>query len=184
MSKKEFTDFISRQQARVEASPINWVAEKEEWLEYLNDLYQMVERFLKEYTDKGQIILTYAELELEEENIGRYTVHAMALSFGTNRVTLTPIGTLLIGTKGRVDMIGPRGTRRLLLADKNSTGIKVVVRAHVLRPGEPLPQTTPEEVRRPNWEWKIIMPNAPPQASYQQLTQDTFFDALMEISNG
>jgi hypothetical protein len=183
MSKKEFTDFINRQKPIVEEPPINWATEKERWFEFLDNLYQMIERFLKEYTDLRKILLTYNEIELTEENIGRYTVRAMELAFGTNRVTLTPIGTLLIGTRGRVDMTGPRGTRRLILADKNSTGIRVVVRAHVLRPGEPPPQPAPVDVRGPDWEWKIVVPNAPPQSSYQRLTQDNFFDALMEISN-
>jgi hypothetical protein len=184
MSKKEFTDFISRQRRPVEAPPIDWVAEKEAWLKYLNDLYNMVEVFLKDYTDNNQIILTYEDIVLTEENIGRYTARALVLSFGTTRVTLTPIGTLLIGTKGRVDMTGPKGTRRLILADKNSTGITIVIRTHVVRPGEPPPEPTPEEVRKPDWEWKIVVPNAPPRSSYQKLTQDAFFNAVMELSNG
>jgi hypothetical protein len=180
MSKKEFTEFISRQKPPVtkEEKPIDWAAQKEEWLKYLSDLYRMVESFLKEYTDSGKIALQYKNIELSEENIGRYTVQAMTLTFGTNRITLTPIGTLLIGTKGRVDMIGPKGPVRLILADKDSTGIRVTVRV--------LDANTPavEEVTKPiNWEWKVVVTNAP-RMSYQKLTQETFFNAIMEVSNG
>ncbi|HZK91834.1 MAG TPA: hypothetical protein VFC56_16960 [Stellaceae bacterium] len=183
MSKKEFSEFISRQKPPVEEQPIDWRLEKEEWLRYLDDLYKLIENFLKEYTDRGQITVTYSDIELIEENIGRYTARAMMLAFGTNRLTLTPIGTLLIGTKGRVDLSGPKGTVRLILADKNSTGIKIVVRSHVLGHGDMAAESpAPEEMRKPDWEWKVVVTNAP-QLRYQSLTQEAFFDALMEVSN-
>jgi hypothetical protein len=183
MSKKEFSDFINQQKPPVEETPIDWEAEKEEWLRYLDDLYKMIESFLNEYTDSGRISLAYQQLELTEENIGRYTVREMTLAFGTNRLTLTPIGTLLIGTKGRVDMIGPRGTVRLILADKKSTGIKIVMMSHVLEPGAaPTAPPFSKEASKPDWEWKIVVTLAP-QLTYRNLTQESFFDAIMEISN-
>jgi hypothetical protein len=202
MSKKEFSEFLKRQTPGVlqEEKPIDWVAEKERWLRQLSTLYNMVETFLKEYTDSGQIAISYNNMELSEENLGCYTVRAMTLAFGTNRVALTPIGTLLIGTAGRVDMTGPRGTVRLILADKDSTGLRVQVR--VLDPTAPAQR----EVAKPiNWEWKVVVTNPPrlpyqytrtvpsvpvgsiaaaPRMTYLKLTQDTFLDALMGISNG
>jgi hypothetical protein len=180
MSKKEFSEFLSRQSPLVmeDERPIDWAAEKNEWLQYLNDLYQMVENFLKEYVENKQIAIEYKNIELEEENIGRYTVKTMTLLFGANKITLTPIGTLLIGTKGRVDMTGPRGTVRLLLADKDSTGLRITVRAGNAPPAQEVPKPI-------NWEWKIAVMNAPARMiSYQKLTQETFFDAVMELSNG
>lgn len=101
----------------------------------------------------------------------------MTLAFGANRITLTPVGTLLIAAKGRVDMTGPRGTVRPILADKDSTGVKIAVRM--------LDANTPavEEVAKPiHWEWKVVVTNAP-RISYQKLTQETFFNAIMEVSN-
>jgi hypothetical protein len=183
MSKKEFAEFMSRQVPRTEEPPIDWEGEKKEWLMLLDSLYQMIQKFLAEYIKSGQISVAYKGIELNEEGIGRYSARIMSLVFGTNQISLTPIGTMLIGTKGRVDMNGPRGTRRLLLADRNSTGIKVVVTTRTIRPGVPLPQRAPEPIRKPDWEWKLVIPYAPPQASYQKLTQDAFLDALMEISN-
>jgi hypothetical protein len=180
MSKKEFLDFINRQKPPVakDEKPIDWSAEKEQWLEYLNKLYQMVEYFLKEFIDDNRIITNYKSLMLSEENIGQYEVRALTLIFGTNQIKLTPVGTLLIGTKGRVDMTGPKGTVRLILADKDSTGHKFTVR--VLDVNEPAAQ---EESKLINWEWKVVVTNAP-RISYQKLTQETFFNAIMEVSNG
>jgi len=180
MSKKEFSDFINRQRPPVakDEKPVDWGAEKEQWLKYLNELYQMVEAFLKEFIENGSIVFEYKRLVLSEENIGEYEVRVMVLTFGTNQIKLTPIGTLLIGTKGRVDMTGPKGTVRMILADKDSTGIKIIVR--MLDANAPAVQ---EEAKPINWEWKVVVTNAPGM-SYQKLTQDTFFNALMEVSNG
>ena len=180
MSKKNFAEFISRQNPPImeDERPVDWTVQKNEWLQYLSDLYQMVESFLKEYVENKQIAIEYKNIELEEENIGRYTVKTLTLLFGANKITLTPIGTLLIGTKGRVDMTGPRGTVRLLLADKDSAGLKIIVRSG----NAPLVEEVPKPI---NWEWKIAVMNAPGRMiSYQKLTQETFFDAIMDLSNG
>jgi hypothetical protein len=182
MSKKEFAEFISRQRPPVvkEEKAIDWNTEKAEWLKHLSDLYRMIESFLKDYIDSGNIVLEYSNIEITEDNIGRYTVKAMKLSFGTNNITFTPIGTLLIGTKGRVDMAGPKGTVRLLLADKDSTRLRITVTVRDTN----MPAV--EEVPKPiNWEWKIAIMNAPKRGvSYQKLTQETFLNAIMELSNG
>jgi hypothetical protein len=162
----------------------DWNAEKTEWLQHLDNLYRIVESFLREYIDRHQIIVSYNKTYLTEENIGTYEVRAMALAFGANRLELFPIGTLLIGTKGRVDLKGPRGIVRLILADKNSTGIKIIIRSQVLEPGRP-PTSQPysQEIPKPDWVWKIVATRTP-QLTYQDLTQDSLFDAIMAVSNG
>lgn len=173
---------MSRQKAPVEPAPIDWEAEKNEWLQYLDILYKDVEIFLYEYVKENRISITYENMNLNEENIGQYTVREMRLAFGNNRLRLTPIGTLLIGTKGRVDMVGPRGTVRLILADKESAGIKVIISAQALgRGAAPTEQPFSQEPRKIDWEWKIVV-STTPQLTYRQLTQEAFFDAIIEVS--
>jgi hypothetical protein len=44
----------------------------------------------------------------------------MILGIGRQEITLTPVGTLLFGSKGRVDVEGPAGRTRLVLVDQQS----------------------------------------------------------------
>jgi hypothetical protein len=183
MSKKEFAAFINRQPPPEE--PIDWNAQKDEWLKFLNDLYEMLETFLKEFVESGHITLKYKNIAITEDDIGRYTTRALTLTFGANSITLTPIGTMLINTKGRVDMTGPKGTVRLLLADKDATGLGWASQAgrQPVRVRDPNSPAVEEPEKQVNWEWKIAVPNTP-RLTYQKLTQETFLDAIMEVANG
>lgn len=103
MSKKEFADFISRQvPAPPPESPPDWAAELQQWLKHLADLYALVDSALADFTAKGQIVIERREIELTEENIGHYKAPSRMIKFGTNTISMVPIGTLLIGTRGRV----------------------------------------------------------------------------------
>jgi hypothetical protein len=134
---------------------------------------------LADFTAKGQIAVELGEIELTEENIGRYKAPSRTIKFGTNTISMVPIGTLLIGTKGRVDMTGPRGVIRLILADKSSTGVRVTVQVRTA--GMPPPELPAP--RKIDWEWKMVLKNTGSPA-YQKLTQEVFLNALMEIANG
>ena len=46
----------------------------------------------------------------------------MILKIGRQEITMTPVGTLLIGAKGRVEVVGPAGRTRLLLVNSKAFG--------------------------------------------------------------
>jgi hypothetical protein len=46
----------------------------------------------------------------------------MILKIGRQEIVMTPIGTLLIGAKGRVDVVGPAGRARLVLVNSQASG--------------------------------------------------------------
>lgn len=96
-----------------------------------------------------------------------------------HKVKLEPIGTNLIGAKGRVDLIGKNGTIRFVLVNKNSSGPKIKVNIWI--EGEEPPKQ--EEVSKIlEWEWKISTP--PPRIKYIEFNQETFLSALMEVVGG
>lgn len=177
---KEFDEFVKRQQpAQIEASSVDWAAERNQWLDHLNQLYTSVENFLQPYIDGGTIAVNYKELLLNEENIGEYTAQQMILQIGKQHVVFTPIGTLLIGTKGRVDVEGAAGKARLILTDRHAQ--RPQIKVTVGRDGDPThPETRP--VLNIDWTWKIA--TMPPQVSYIDLTQDSLFELVMEVANG
>lgn len=176
---KDFDDFVKRQQPLSEAERVDWNKRREEWLGHLKALYAEVEAFLKEYVDQGSIRLDYKEHRIIEENIGAYESRIMIIRIGRREVTLTPIGTFLVGSRGRVDVEGSAGKARLALVDKDATSMRAAI-IGITGPGER--SASAEKVQKSiEWAWKILTP--PPTMALFGLNKDSFFKVLMEVSN-
>lgn len=179
-STMDFDAFVKRQQtASTEEEHADWIKERDDWLHYLNELYKQIESFLGEYIDRGEITISYHDIDLNEENIGGYKAPEMILKIGRQEVTMTPIGTLLVGAKGRVDVMGSGGRARLALVDKESTGPRIKVSYSIGGRPESAPGLPPKEI---SWTWKIA--TSPPTVQYVDLTQESFYQMLMEVANG
>jgi hypothetical protein len=164
-----FDEFVKRQQTdHSDSKAANWAQRRDDWLRRLKELYGSVEEFLSGYVEGGTIKISYRDITLNEENIGEYSARQMVLDIGRQQVVLTPIGTILIGTKGRVDIAGAGGKARLVLADRTTTAPQIAALA--------------KEEESLDLTWKIA--TSPPNVSYVELTQDTLFDLVMEVSNG
>ena len=177
--KSEFDAFVKRQQ-QVAREPADWARERDEWLQHLGQLYDTIESFLKDYATSGAIELLYKEVPLNEENIGSYTARQMTLKIGPQEITLKPVGTLLIGAKGRVDVVGPAGQTRFVLVNKDAS--RPSIKVTMIVNGQP-DVSPPKEPSKPiTWTWKIA--TAPPRIEYIELTQESLYRALMEVVNG
>ena len=182
MEIREFDEFLRRQQSDASiAAATNWDQERNEWLKSLDDLYAKVESLLGKYISSGQIRFEYKPIELNEENIGSYTARQMILKIGRQDVVLRPIGTLLIGFKGRVDIEGSVGRAQIALVDSNATGVASLIHVSVGVGGK-LPVVPEGEKRSPiKWTWKII--TRPPERRFLEITQQTLFQLIMEVAN-
>ncbi|MGJ8646665.1 MAG: hypothetical protein ACSHXJ_07185 [Marinomonas colpomeniae] len=179
MSKKDFESLLKKHESKSEDKEIDWQAQKTEWLELIDQFYTSIECWLSPYKDGGTVSYDYKDLQLTEEYIGSYTVKVMTADFAGQKLTLEPIGTLLIGTKGRIDMEGAKGRVQFILADKNSSGMKISVSISIdgEKPKEKEPQKTPE------WTWKIVLRESR-KVLFVEFNEENFFDALMEVVNG
>ncbi len=181
MSKKDFDDFLSKK-SKSPVPEVDWKAEKDEWLCYLNGLYKLFEKSLEEYVEKKKITIKYDEIEITEEHVGVYIAKKMILAFGDERITLKPIGTFLIGAKGRVDMSGKTGSVKIVLVDSHMQKLQDHIKISVFIDAKKSPiedlKIQPEEI---DWQWKFI--TAPPTHAYQPVNQDTIYSTMMELSN-
>jgi len=182
MDNKTFDEFVNRQQAKTtETFPVNWETQRDEWLMHLDSLYSKIESLLAKYVSSGQIQFGYQNIELNEEYIGSYIAKRMTLRIGRQEVTFVPVGTLLIGSKGRVDVIGPAGRAEMLLVDSTASGPRSLIHVTVEIGGKlPVPPSEPE--REIEWEWRIV--TRPPERRFIEITQQSLFQLIMEVANG
>ena len=189
MSKSDFDEFVKRQQAERQetTAPFDPQEELAEWLRYLDVLYKDITRYLDGYISTGEAQIGYRNITVNEDFIGDYVAPEMILKIGRSAVTFTPIGTMLIGMKGRVEVEGPFGRARLFLVNKLATSAHSLFQVRVThrigdRIGDPpLHRPSPQEIKKIQWVWKIATP--PPEMRFIELTQDSFYDMILEVAN-
>ena len=175
MTDTSFDDFVNQQIAKEEPS-IDWTEVRNDWKKHLDEFYQLTEQFLRKFTDQGKVQITRGTKQINEEYIGSYDVESLEVQIGTIKITLDPIGTRILGVKGRVDMRGPHGTVKFVLVPKDASSpmIRVIQGASGEVKNEPEPVVE-------KWAWKILTP--PPNIKYIELEEESFFSAIMEVAN-
>jgi hypothetical protein len=181
MSKKEFDAMLKKHESKSMKNEIDWVKQKNEWLDFIKQFYDSIELWLSSYVAEKQLEYTYSDLELVEDYIGTYQTKKMKIVLADQVVNIEPVGTLLIGTKGRIDMEGTRGRVRFMLADKES--IEPQVNVSVSINGMAHENHASESLKKaPDWVWKIVL-KEPRKIVFTEFNQENFFSALMEIIN-
>jgi hypothetical protein len=183
----EFDEFVRRHQASVAANiaargPIDWNKQRDEWLRYLEGLYDQVKDFLRSHIVNGAIRLEFRKIKITEDDIGTYEADKMILYIGDQTITFTPVGTLLIGSKGRVDVEGSAGRSRIALLNKSAKSANDVIKVTIIDPGAPEPITKPKTEKPIEWAWKIVTP--PPATAFIDLNKESLLQLILEVSNG
>jgi len=127
MSKTAFKAFVEQEkEAEIRKNSIDWDKQKKLYLKRLEMLFDQVKQFLHEFTETGAIRIKTKNVTIEEECIGKYEVPVLRIHIYGKHADLVPAGTNMIGTPGRVDLIGDIATIRLILADKEESGPQIL----------------------------------------------------------
>lgn len=102
--------------------------EIEQWLSYLDQLYATIRSYLETYIRAKQIEVEASTIRLFEEPLGFYESPSLLLRVGKIEIQFEPVGTFLIGTKGRVQVTGPAGSAALILVSKEARDVASMVR--------------------------------------------------------
>ena len=175
MADISFDDFVNQQIAKEEPS-IDWIQIRDGWIKHLDEFYQLAEGFLRKYIDQGKVHITRATKQINEEYIGSYDVKSLEVQIGTIKVHFDPIGTRILGVKGRVDMHGPHGTVKFVLVPKTDSSPTILVIQGASSEVKDEPEPVMEE-----WAWKIL--TRPPNIEYIELVEESFLSAIMEVAN-
>jgi hypothetical protein len=176
MGKQDLQTFInSKKQMSKEKTQTDWNLVKTEWLNKLYELYKNIELWITGFDNDGIVSFQYGNTELIEEHIGIYDAKKMTITIADNQVLLEPVGTILIGAKGRVDMKGKNGTAKIVLVPEKSEGPKISASVSVDNEEKENKNSIPKE-----WTWKLA--TSLPMVKYVDLDCDSFSDALLEVT--
>ena len=178
-NSRDFDDFVRRQQEP--SDDVDWNKERDEWLGYLDRLHRNVRSLLGKYVSSGQIQISDRPIRLNEEGIGTYEAKQLILRIGRQEVDLVPVGTLFIGSKGWVEVVGPAGKADIMLVDSTRDSLRPRVLVTVGIGGKlPPPQSEPQT--KIDWDWRIV--TRPPERKFVEITQENLFQLIMEVANG
>jgi hypothetical protein len=181
----KFDEFVLSEQERSKAAKgiaVDWEARKTEWLGHIETLFEQAGEFLRPYLDAHQISVRYRPVKLNEQHLGSYSAKEMLISIGTKTVKLEPVGTLIIGSRGRVDVVGPFGRAVLVLLDSEIKEVSQLIRISVSVGGKPPIPPPSKQASKVNWVWRIMA--RPPRQAIVELNRDTFYSLLLEVANG
>jgi hypothetical protein len=179
METKEFERFVASQQGTDTDTDIDWIQMREEWLRDLDSLHRKIVAFLQDYIEAGSIKYSLTKVEVTEPEIGTYLADRMDISIGKQHVSLAPVGTLLVGYKGRVDAEGSAGRAQIVLVNESAKSAADLIKVTINAKGN-LP-SSPSEQKKIAWVWKIVT-NTPPR-KFVVLDKESLFALLMEIAN-
>ena len=176
-----FLHFMQQRAARRdETPPFDREARLEAWLEELNKLYKLVERSLCSHVEAGDVTVQRGPFSVTEPRMGTYDAQRLVLRFDDDQLVAEPVGTLLIGCRGRVDLAGPQGNVRLVLLDKGGPAF----RSTISEGGPPIETSTSSAIRgdvdRAGW----YIATRPPGITVTPLTEESFRDLVMDLLGG
>ncbi len=91
--------------ARQAEAPLDLATLREEWVGAIEKLFNRIRDCLDEYLqDKSLSILSEGRLVIEEEDLGEYAVPTMSIKAGPMQIEVRPVGRLVVGATGRVDL--------------------------------------------------------------------------------
>lgn len=114
----QLAEFLRRKE-QAAGPPIDWQAKRDAFVRSVEDLYALVKSMLRESIESLAVTVRTFDMEVTEDYIGTYTIPALELTIGGERVEFRPKGALVVGVAGRVDMRGGRDTVTLV---RNTNG--------------------------------------------------------------
>jgi hypothetical protein len=98
----------------------------DEWQKAVSALMAEIEELLQEYKNEGTLQFEPSNILLTEEALDTYQIPQMSLRAGSAVLMIQPIGRMIIGATGRVDLYrqgrAAKDDRVMILRDGSSNG--------------------------------------------------------------
>ena len=97
-------------------SPVDWEERKTWWQQRVSQLFDQIYGWLKPLIDSDTITFSKQHVPLTEEALGTYEVESCTIGLQKQKLTFKPLGSVIIGGFGRIDVDGPNGNVMLILS--------------------------------------------------------------------
>ena len=173
-----FDDFVKKQNEKTKPVPAFNPQERiDTFKKHVNEFYNLVcNDWLKDNIQKGLIETKHRQIQIYEESLGNYEIDSLDIHIGNVVINFRPIGTILIGTRGRIDMNYRSRSRMFVLTGENikSPSAHIVISVNGEKPRKQ--KDSGREV------WKFVDRRG--MMSYVSLNAEVFQEIIMGLING
>jgi len=119
---KSFKQFLEDKKLEHESNPqekMDWRARKYKWLNAVEYLYEVVDEIILSNFESAGYNTTSdkEEIRITEDYIGTYTINKYSINADDIEIIFNPIGAIIIGAYGRVDMMFAFENIKLVLTE-------------------------------------------------------------------
>ena len=175
---KKFDDFVNKMDAEAKAKSKEFDPEKriKKFQTLIEGLYSEIDTWLQEGIHNGKIQTGLIPVSIKEELLGVYEVNDKWIQIGNARFNLHPVGTILIGTDARIDLIYRSKEIMIVRAGKDIEYPGQLISIQVNGGSGPKKKEKVELV------WKYVKDNR--RLSYSALNKESFENLIMDLING
>jgi len=174
----DFDQFLREQNAGRAVSG-NLSERRRQWLKKIELLYATVQELLAGYIETGAVQTSTSRVELREDVLGSYTAPSLNIDLGNSSVRFVPVGTILLGSPGRVDLMGLHGAVRFVLASPDADR-PMLVGSTASEGARPDREAKPIDLAA--YVWKVS--TSPPRIRYTALDAESLQSAIMDVARG
>jgi hypothetical protein len=114
MGDNGFTQLLEKKKQAIEKNSVASKRRLGRWRMALGELGMKLTKWLDLPVKKHVVTLSRSPKEIIEELLGPYSVQKWTVTIGDRRVVFDPIATYVVGSYGRVDVIGPAASFKLI----------------------------------------------------------------------
>lgn len=110
----QLVEFLRARKEHAATSDLDWYAKRDRWVASVKSLYEVIKQLFAEALASNDVTVRSFEVQVNEEYVGQYSIPALELKVGNERVEFLPKGITIFGATGRVDLRGDADTVTLL----------------------------------------------------------------------
>jgi len=114
MGHSDFTELLEKKRQQIEKNSAASKRRLGRWRMALGELGMKLSKWLDVPVRKKVVTLERSQKEIFEEALGSYSVTVWTVTIGGRRIVVEPIATYVVGSFGRVDVVGPAASFRLV----------------------------------------------------------------------
>lgn len=121
----DLNDFLQKKLEEKTKSEFNAQEEKKKWINRVDEIFSNIKKWIDEPVKNNLVEVTEQEIEINEERLGKYKISSLVIRSLWDTVYITPIGRMILGAIGRIDILSTKGKYSILLTIDNGWVVKV-----------------------------------------------------------
>lgn len=111
----DLNDFLKKKLNEKTKIEFNAEEEKKKWINSVNEIFSNIRIWVEEPIKNNLVEIIDEEVEINEERLGKYKISSLAIRSLWDTVYIRPIGRMILGAIGRVDILSTKGKYSILL---------------------------------------------------------------------